>query len=148
MTARAQAPKRVFLADHMLRDVVGHHLGYNLALADAAARAGVSPCLVAHRKFPLALAAGNACERIFRTDFRAAPAPWIASNHRLLGIQEAWCDRQFAADLRRFPEVGKSDAIFANSLFGATPIFTVKPRRSSISIRNFSANSKGGPYIR
>ncbi len=113
---RISSPDRIFLADHMLRDVVGHHLGYNLALADAAARAGVRPCLVAHRKFPLSLAAGNPCERIFHTDFRAAPPPWISANHRLLGILEKWCDRQFGADLRKFPEVGKTDAIFAQML--------------------------------
>jgi len=113
---RISSPDRIFLANHMLRDVVGHHLGYNLALADAAVRAGVAPRLVAHRKFPLSLAAGNPCERIFHTDFRAAPAPWIAANHWLLALLEKWCDRQFGADLTKFPEVGKSDTIFAQML--------------------------------
>lgn len=109
-------PDRLFLADHLLRDIVGHHLGYNLALADAAKRTGIAPCLVTHRKFPLDLAAGTPCRRIFHTDFRAAPPAWISANHRLLGLLENWCDRQFGSDLKKFPDPGSSDAVFAQML--------------------------------
>lgn len=109
-------PARLFLADHLLRDVVGHHLGYNLALADGAHRAGIGACLVTHRAFDASLANEVPCHRIFRTDFRAEPPVWIARNHRLLGALEAWCDRQFGKDLKRFPVVGEGDAVFAQML--------------------------------
>lgn len=114
MTARL--PSRLFLADHMLRNAAGHHLGYNLALADAADRAGAPAQFVTHRAFDLTLAEGVPCHRIFHTDFRAAPPPWIARNHRLLTLLEKWCDHRFGEDLRRFPEVNPSDAVFAQML--------------------------------
>ncbi len=109
-------PARLFLADHLLRDVVGHHLGYNLALADGASRAGIAPHLVTHRAFDAALAGGVVCQRLFRTDFRAEPPAWIARNHRLLGLLERWCDWQFGSDLRKFSGVGDSDAVFVQML--------------------------------
>ncbi len=109
-------PARLFLADHLLRDVVGHHLGYNLALADAASRAGIAPCLVTHRAFDTSLAEGVTCRRLFHTDFRAQPPAWIARNHRLLSLLERWCDGQFGWDLRNFSGVGASDAVFAQML--------------------------------
>lgn len=116
MPVTENAPARLFLADHLLRDVVGHHLGYNLALADGAGRAGIEPILVTHRAFDASLASGVPCHRIFRTDFRADPPAWIARNHRLLGALETWCDRQFGSDLQRFPEVGETDAVFAQMI--------------------------------
>lgn len=116
MTAPENAPSRLFLADHLLRGVVGHHLGYNLALADGAGRAGIGPCLVTHRAFDSSLAEGVPCHRIFRTDFRAEPTAWIARNHRLLGLLEKWCDRRFGSDLKRFPEAGETDAVFAQMI--------------------------------
>jgi glycosyltransferase involved in cell wall biosynthesis len=109
-------PKHLFLADHLLRDAIGHHLGYNLAIADAAARAGVTPHLVTHRAFDPLLAEGVACHRIFRTDFRAEPPAWIARNHRLLGALETWCDGRFGGDLARLPAVAGTDAVFAQML--------------------------------
>lgn len=109
-------PARLFFADHLLRDVVGHHLGYNLALADGASRAGIAPRLVTHRAFDATLAVGVKCQRLFHTDFRADPPAWIARNHRLLGALERWCDGQFARDLRKFSGVGDSDAVFAQML--------------------------------
>ncbi|MFA7342793.1 MAG: hypothetical protein WC003_00685 [Terrimicrobiaceae bacterium] len=116
VTVPCKLPVRLFLADHLLRDRIGHHLGYNLALAEAAARAGMTVSLVTHRAFDIPLAGGVSCRRIFRTDFRAAPASWIAANHRLLTILENWCDHRFGCDLRRFPAATKSDAIFAQML--------------------------------
>lgn len=116
MIESENAPAQIFLADHLLRDVVGHHLGYNLALADGAARAGISPCLVTHRAFDVALSDGVRCRKIFRTDFRAAPPAWIARNHHFLGFLERWCARRFEGDLRKFSEAGAADAVFAQML--------------------------------
>ncbi len=116
MTTDRLPPARLFLADHLLRDAAGHHLGYNLALADAARRAGVAPRLVTHRGFDPALAGSTRVERRFRTDWRANPPEWIARRHRLLSGLEWWCDRRFGADLRAFPTAEKTDAIFAQML--------------------------------
>jgi glycosyltransferase involved in cell wall biosynthesis len=112
----AQVPSQLFLADHLLRDALGHHLGYNLALADAASRAGMSPCLITHHDFESGSANGVACRKIFHTDFRADPPPWIARNHRLLDLLEKWCDLQFARNLRSLTDVNASDAVFAQML--------------------------------
>lgn len=109
-------PARLFLADHLLRDVVGHHLGYNFAVADAASRAGIEPCLVTHTAFDPSLAAGVPSLRIFHTDFRAEPPAWIANNHRLLGLLEKWCGGQFGRDLRGLSAAGAEDAVFAQML--------------------------------
>lgn len=109
-------PSHLFLADHLLRDVVGHHLGYNLALADAAQNAGVPASLVTHRAFDPSLAPGTVCHRIFRTDFRAAPPAWIARRHHLLSLLERWCDKRFRGDLGHFPATTKTDAVFAQML--------------------------------
>ena len=111
-----KVPSRLFLADHLLRDVVGHHLGYNMALADAASRAGIEPCLVTHRGFDPSLANGVSCRRIFHTDFRAEPPPWISRNHRLLDLLERWCDWRFGRDLRKLTEPCVTDAVFAQML--------------------------------
>ncbi len=116
VTEHSSAPVRLFLADHLLRDVVGHHLGYNLALADGANRAGIEAHLVTHRAFDRHLANGVPSCGIFRTDFRAEPPVWIARNHHLLSALEAWCGRQFGSDLRRFPPVREGDAVFAQML--------------------------------
>jgi len=116
MPVKENAPARLFLADHLLRNAVGHHLGYNLALADGAGRTGIKPLLITHRAFDPSLANGVSCQRIFRTDFRADPPVWIARNHRLLGALEAWCEWQFGGDLKRLPEAGEKDAVFAQML--------------------------------
>ena len=116
MTENPAAPTRLFLADHLLRDMVGHHLGYNLALADGAGRAGIAPCLVTHRAFDPSLAPGVSSRRIFRTDFRAEPPAWIARDHRLLRALEKWCDLRFRADLAAFPAAAKTDAVFAQMI--------------------------------
>lgn len=116
VTENPAAPTGLFLADHLLRDRLGHHLGYNLALADGAARAGIDPCLVTHRGFDASLAAGITCRKIFRTDVRANPPAWVARDHRLLRWLERWCDVRFGADLSSFPAVGTSDAVFAQMI--------------------------------
>lgn len=112
----AHKMSRLYLADHLLRDGVGHHLGYNLALADAAARRGIGVELVTGLGFDSALAPGVKARAIFRRDFRADPPRWIARNFRLLAWLEQWCDARFAGDLRRLSMVASDDAIFAQMI--------------------------------
>jgi glycosyltransferase involved in cell wall biosynthesis len=109
-------PSRLLLCDHLLRGSVGHHLGYNLALADAALRAGVPVELLTHREFDPALAAGHPVRRIFRTDRRFDPPAWIACNQRLLGGLAAWSKFRFGRDLVKLPQTGSLDALFAQML--------------------------------
>ena len=104
---------RLFLCDQLLRDGVGHHLGYNLAIADAAFRSGLQPELVTHRKFIEPLANDVPVHRLFRTDFRANPPAWAAANHRILRWLEMWCDIRFSGDLARFPNTRNEDVVFA-----------------------------------
>lgn len=108
-------PSRLFLADPLLRGMVGHHLGYNLALADAARRAGVAPVLVAHRDLAASLSEGETVERRFRTDWRANPPAWIARRPRLLDALERWCDHRFAVDIAGL-SAAENDAVFAQML--------------------------------
>lgn len=107
---------RLWLANQLLRDRVGHHYGYNLAIADAARRAGMRPELVVHRGFREVVPAGAGLHRLFRTDFRADPPAWAVADARLLRLLEAWCDRRFAADLRRMQGPGSGDFVFAQML--------------------------------
>lgn len=107
---------RIWLANQLLRDRVGHHFGYNLAIADAAQRAGIHPQLVAHRDFREPVPAGVPVHRLFRTDFRANPPALAAGNQRLLRWLEIWCDRRFAGDLGRLPATGRGDMVFAQML--------------------------------
>lgn len=109
-------PSRLLLCDHLLKGSVGHHLGYNLALADAAMRAGVPVELLTHREFDPALDGGHAVRRIFRTDRRFDPPAWIARNQQLLKGLAAWSKFRFGRDLGRLPQTGSSDALFAQML--------------------------------
>ncbi len=109
-------PSRLYLCDHLLKGSIGHHLGYNLALADAALRAGVPIELLTHREFHPALAAGRAVRRIFHTDHRFDPPAWIARNQQLLGGLAAWSAFRFGRDLRKLPWIVSSDALFAQML--------------------------------
>jgi|GEM_PF-1218867 len=109
-------PSRLILADHLLKDGVGHHLGYNIALADAAVRRGMGVEIVSSREFDPGLAPGVSARRLFRRDYRAEPPMWVARNHRLLTLLERWCDWRFRADLGRLRGVGPEDAIFAQMI--------------------------------
>lgn len=101
----------------MLRDVVGHHLGYNLALASAAVEQGWEPILVSHREFPGDLAAGNRCRPVFRTDWRAAPPVWSIRRMRLLRLLEHLSSRRFGSDLARLHgQAGADDILFVQML--------------------------------
>lgn len=109
--------KRIWLSDHLLRDAIGHHLGYNLALADAAATAGWEPYLVTHQNFDRLLASGKKTHRIFRTDWRAAPPRWMSPHLRILRGLEKLAARRFAGDLRKLEhEVRSADIVFAQML--------------------------------
>ena len=101
------------MSDQLLRGAVGHHLGYNLAIADAAVRSGLQPELVAHREFIEPVRNDVPVHRLFRTDFRANPPAWVAADHRMLRWLEIWCDKRFAGDLARFPQTGGEDVVFA-----------------------------------
>lgn len=109
-------PSRLLLCDHLLKGSVGHHLGYNLALADAALRAGVPVELFTHREFDHSLAPGRAVRGIFRTDHRFDPPAWIALNQRLLQGLAAWSKFRFGRDLGKLPRTCSSDALFAQML--------------------------------
>lgn len=116
MTPRG-SPSRLWLADHLLRDVVGHHLGYNLAIADAAVSAGHEPVLVVHRGFDPMLARAYRSEMILRTDWRAAPPSWISRDQRLLRVLEIISAARFRADLRRLSSMVRSDdLVFAQMI--------------------------------
>lgn len=105
--------RKLFLSDQLLRDGVGHHLGYNLAIADAALRSGLQPELVTHREFVEPVTNGVRVQKLFRTDYRANPPVWAAADHRILRWLELWCDKRFAGDLARFPQTGGEDVVFA-----------------------------------
>ncbi|MEI6321633.1 MAG: glycosyltransferase [bacterium] len=104
---------RLYLCDHLLRDVIGHHLGYNLAIADAASMSQFDPVLVTHRDFDTSLAGDWKTSRLFHTDHRANPPSWVARHHQLLWLLEKWSDWRFGMDLKRFSGVQPNDLVFA-----------------------------------
>ena len=109
--------RRLWLVDHHLRDRVGHHLGYNLAMAEATRAAGVEAVLVGHCCLDRQLAAGHESVANFRTDWRAAPPAWASRDQRLLRILEHWSAARFRADLKRWGKgVGDDDLIFAQMI--------------------------------
>jgi glycosyltransferase involved in cell wall biosynthesis len=111
-----KAPEKIYLCDHLLRGRRGHHLGYNLALVDAARRVGCSVELITHREFDLSLSQGCPAKGIFHTDYRFDPPRWLSRNQRFLGGLTAWSTFRFARDLKRFPAPRSSDAIFAQMI--------------------------------
>ena len=109
-------PSRLYLSDHLLNDVVGHHLGYNLALADAARGMGVPVELVTHRQFDSDLASGFEVIPLFHTDHRFAPPSLISQSQRMLSWLASWSACRFAWDLKGLPPMRSSDAVFAQML--------------------------------
>jgi glycosyltransferase involved in cell wall biosynthesis len=110
---------RLLLADHLLKDRIGHHLGYNLLLAEAAGRVGREAVILTHREFDQELAQGHRVERIFRNDWRAVPHPAASSVPRGLEILALLSSRRFAKDLERGLPSGKmrrGDLILAQML--------------------------------
>lgn len=109
--------RRLWLVDHLLRDRVGHHLGYNLAMAEASSAAGIAPVLVGHRCFDRQLAGHNKSAANFRTDWRAAPPAWASRDQRLLRILELCSAARFRSDLKQWGKsVGADDLIFAQMI--------------------------------
>ena len=109
-------PSRLYLSDPLLKGVTGHHLGYNLALADAARRVDVPADLVTHRDFEPSLADKYPSHRIFQTDHRFDPPNWVAGNQQLLTWLAAWAGFRFGRNLKHFPAVQSSESIFAQML--------------------------------
>lgn len=109
--------RRLWLVDHLLRDEVGHHAGYNAALAAAARRRGVEPVIVGHRELPGTLLPAFRTLPLFRTDLRAQPPKWMTGSRRLLDLLEFLCAKRFADDLRRMGEAsGPRDVVFAQMI--------------------------------
>ena len=92
---------RLLLADHLLKNRIGHHLGYNLLLAEAARRAGREVVLLTHREFDPKLAQGHHVERVFRRDWRAVPHSLASSVPRGLELLDRLSSCRFAKDLER-----------------------------------------------
>ena len=109
--------RRLWLVDHHLRDRVGHHLGYNLAIADAVRAAGAEAVVVGHRGLDARLVARHAAMASFRTDWRAAPPAWVGRDQRLLRLVERWSATRFRADLEGWgSSAGAGDLIFAQMI--------------------------------
>ncbi len=109
--------RRLWLVDHHLRDRVGHHLGYNLAIADATRAAGAKAVLVGHRGLDTRLVAGHPAAARFRTDWRAAPPAWASRDQRLLRLVEHWSAARFRADLKGWgSSAGAGDLVFAQMI--------------------------------
>jgi len=107
--------RRLWLVDHMLKGVIGHHLGYNLALAGAAGPLGWQPAIVTHRDLDERLARGHDLLRLFRTDWRTAPPAWIARRITLLRLLEKLCAARFATDLKNL-RPGSDDILFVQMI--------------------------------
>ena len=108
---------RLWLVDHLLRDWVGHHLGYNNAIARAASDAGVTVVLVGHRECEPSVASEYNVSCAFRTDWRAAPPAWMSKDQRLLRVLEKLSAKRFRADLARWGlAVGPDDLVFAQMI--------------------------------
>ena len=119
MSSQVTPIGRIWLADHLLRDRLGHHVGYNQLLADAAKNAGWGTMLLTHRDFPEGSLSGHRVVRIFRNDWRAAPPPFLNSSVTGLKLLELFSAKRFAGDLNqlfRREKFGAGDIIFAQML--------------------------------
>ena len=109
--------RRLWLVDHLLRDQIGHHLGYNLAIADAVQAAEAEAVVVGHSQFDPRFFPGHAAVANFRTDWRAAPPAWASRDQRLLRLLEILSGIRFRSDLQRWGKrVGFGDLIFAQMI--------------------------------
>jgi glycosyltransferase involved in cell wall biosynthesis len=111
--------RRIWLADHLLRDLRGHHFNYNLTLAAAARSAGWQTSILCRKAYDFNEPKGVDVLGIFRKDWRNEPAPWLSSNRPALDLLEAVSRRRFYADLwSGFPawRVSSSDIVFAQML--------------------------------
>ena len=119
MSSQSAPLGRIWLADHLLRDRLGHHFGYNLLLADAARSAGWDAVLVTHRDFLHDSVSGHRVERMFRNDWRASPPSFLSLSRTGLKILESLSAGRVAADLENVLNKEKfwpSDIILAQML--------------------------------
>jgi glycosyltransferase involved in cell wall biosynthesis len=65
-------PRRLIIADHGLRNALGHHLSYSMAVAEAARARGIAPLLLTHAAFTAPLPDWLACRPSFDTGYRTA----------------------------------------------------------------------------
>ena len=65
-------PPRLIVADPGLRNALGHHLGYSLAVATAAAARGIEPLVLASRDFTGGLPGGLPCRPSFGALYQSA----------------------------------------------------------------------------
>ncbi len=66
-------PRRLFIADPGLRGVLGHHLGYSQAVAEAALEAGIAPLVLAGAGFAGGIAGGRIPSRsVFTARYQGA----------------------------------------------------------------------------
>lgn len=100
---------RLILVDQLLKDRVGHHLGYNLALAKAAVEAGLKVCIAGHRKLDPEIAMGLRILSLFRTDWRADPPRVLARSQAALTFLERVSESRFAEDLQKLGSLTSPD---------------------------------------
>lgn len=65
-------PARLIIADPGLRTALGHHLGYTLAVAEAARRRGIAPVVLASARFGGGLPEGIDCRPSFASAYQSA----------------------------------------------------------------------------
>lgn len=110
------ARQRLWLVDHLLRDGVGHHLGYNASIARAATDAGFEPLIVGHRSLDPSSVGNCRVETIFRSDWRNAPPQWVSSRQFFLQKLESIAATRFRKDLARLPDIRSEDLVFAQMI--------------------------------
>jgi len=111
--------RTLWLADHQLADLRGHHYNFNCALAKAASEAGLGAAFLCRRDFDFSAPSSIHVSGIFRPDWRSAPPPWLSSRRRGLDLLEELSRRRFLADLhhgldREF--FNADDIVFAQML--------------------------------
>ncbi len=65
-------PPRLIIADPGLRSALGHHLGYTLAVAEAARERGIAPLVLASKQFSGAMPTGIPCLPTFGAVYQSA----------------------------------------------------------------------------
>ena len=117
VTHSTEHPVRLILVDQLLKDGVGHHLGYNLALAKAAVEAGMKACIAGHRKLDPELTMGLRILPIFRTDWRADPPRILARSQAALRFLERVSESRFAGDLQKLGSLtSQDDLVYAQMI--------------------------------
>lgn len=91
----------LWLADHELKNALGHHLNFNIALAEGALKAGLKPVLLCRRDFRFPAPIATDVRGIFRADWRRNP-PMIGRQSRcFLDFLDQTSRKRFLQDLSR-----------------------------------------------